>query len=30
MFFTILLKDKDKKKFALPCEGMHYTITKLP
>lgn len=30
MFFTILLQDKDKKKFALPYEGMQYTITRLP
>lgn len=28
--FMHSLKDKDRKKFALPFEGIQYTITRLP
>lgn len=30
MFFMVPLQDKDKKKFAVPCEGIPYTFTRFP
>lgn len=30
MFFMVPLQGKDRKKFALPFEGIQYTITRLP
>lgn len=30
MFFVVPWQDKDRKKVALPFEGVQYTITRLP